>query len=108
MSLLFLNFGARSVAMQRSTMTLLSSRRGFHPSHYNHGSGGGAARGGMTKFVAGVMLGGTVVGNWDLIRARKEYLSFVDYVVVPLLRILDAEQSHSLGILAAKHGLMPR
>ncbi len=89
--------------MQRS-MALMSSRRGFHPSRYPHGSGGG----GMTKFIAGAVLGGTVVGNWELIRVRKEYLSFVDSVAVPLLRLLDAERSHSLGIMAAKFGLMPR
>eukprot|EP01084_Bolivina_argentea_P251258 421341_1 len=62
----------------------------------------------MAKFISGVLLGGIVVGNWELIRARKEYLSFVDSVVVPLLRMLDAEQSHLLGILAAELGLMPR
>ncbi len=107
MSLVFLNFGARKVAMRRS-MVLMSSRRGVYPSRHYHGSGGGAARGGMTKLISGVLLGGIVVGNWELIRARKEYLSFVDSVAVPSLRILDAEQSHSLGILAAKLGLMPR
>ncbi len=93
--------------MQRS-MVLISSRRGGYPSRHYHGNGGGAARGGMAKFVSGVLLGGIVVGNWELIRARKEYLSFVDSVAVPLLRLLDAEQSHSLGILAAELGLMPR
>ncbi len=107
MSLVFLNFGARRAAVRRS-MVLMSSRRGVYPSRHYHGSGGGATRGGMAKFISGVLLGGIVVGNWELIRARKEYLSFVDSVVVPLLRMLDAEQSHLLGILAAELGLMPR
>ncbi|CAM9323689.1 unnamed protein product [Ascophyllum nodosum] len=56
-----------------------------------------------TGFVAGVAF-----GHVRPEKARQGYATFCDYVAMPVLRRLDAEQAHSIAVWAASLGLAPK